>query len=173
MIDFDKKLKKEYLNTEKRNAKWCHNISYCLARHKNLLLTLYMLNPFNKNNYARSLRWDSIRYYNLVQNLTLEDVSYEEKYDILDMYIKDGVIETYEEDKENDIFYVTTRDGSVIDIKKISDYIDDEKLKNKLLSKERMGNCHAGSMNLSHIFDEDAEIVIGFCKLYNNIFCSV
>ncbi len=168
MIDFDKKLKKEYLHTENRNGRWNRVVASCIKKQKPFLLNLYTSNPFNPNNYYRRLRWDSIKIYNLIQNLNFSAVTDQEKLDLLDTYIRENVIQTYEYDGKNDIFYLTKMDGSVIEIKKISDFIKDEYFVKKLTTQERLGECHSGSMNLACVFENVSDIVIGWSRFYNN-----
>lgn len=169
MIDFDKKLSKEYLKTENRNVRWSHNVAKFILNNKRFLFALYVVNPFNINNYAfKVVRWNNIRCYDLIQSLTLAEISDKDKQVMLDRFVSDGGLKKYEKDEENDILYLTLCDGTMINIKKISDYIDNEDFNALLTSKRRMHDCHHGSINLAHIFEDCSDVVIGYSKLYNN-----
>ena len=99
--------------------------------------------------------------------MTFADMSEEEKKKCLDFYVSNGTLKKYEKDEENDILYLTLRDGSKINVKKISDYIKNEDLKGILTSTKRLHECHHGSTIMAQIFEDCSDIVIGFAKLYN------
>lgn len=141
-------------------SKWEDEFYQKLENGKFISIKIFELinkTPINWNNF-----WIHCYISTFTLTSNVENFMYSLKF-----AMKKGVIKSFEKNNNGDGFEILTKDDIPIRFIKITDFLPslDEKLKNRLQSKQRCGYCHWDSIHLSTNLETPSNVVSGYCSM--------